>query len=94
MNNILPFAANLCLNPTALPAWKGKLSQHPTALLDDGVDREGDLAGRHRLHPSRAVQGRRPLLHQGVRHLLAASHPRQAERAGLRSHSGKQVPRL
>ena len=72
---ILPFSANLCLNPTALPAWKGKLCQHPIALLGHGVDGEGHLAGRHRLHPPRAVQGRCPLLHQGVRHILAAGHP-------------------
>ena len=94
MKNFLPFAANLCLNPTALLAWKGELCQHPTALLGDGVDREGDLAGRHRLHPPRAVQGRCPLLHKGVRHILVAGHPRQAARAGLSSHSGKQVSRL
>ena len=94
MKNFLPFAANLRLNPAALPAWKGKLCQHPTALLGHGVDREGHLAGRHRLHPPRAVQGRRPLLHQGVRDILAAGDPRQAARAGLRSHFGKQVQRL
>ena len=72
MNVSLPFPANLRLNPTAVPAWKGKLSQHPTALLDDWVNREGDLAGCHWLHPPRAVQGRCSLLHKGVRHILAA----------------------
>ena len=72
MKNFLPFAANLCLNPTALSAWKGKLCQHPTSLLGDRVDREGDLAGCHWLHPPRAVQGRCSLLHKGVRHILAA----------------------